>query len=284
MLPTPEKPYSQFVGWFDATTDGTQITADTTVTANMTLYAYWNAEQFSINFNSRGGSDCNSVTRAYGDMLGPLPEPVRLHYLFLGWYDASVRGVRLDEFSVVSGYMTCYAYWQPLDYTVTLNSCGGTLLEPITRTYGTKLGVLPRPTRAGFVFAGWYFSKTGKTVATSNHYVYGPVTLYARWKSKDATLKKLRLSKGKLTSRFKPTKKKYNVVLSVNTASVRLKPTTKHKSAKIAIKVSGGGYRRISSVKVPVARAKKKIVWIRVTAQDVKTRHIYRVVIKRKAR
>ena len=56
-LPVPTKAGYTFVGWFTAASGGTQVTADTVVTAvaNHTLYAQWSAMGYTANWNSGTG-------------------------------------------------------------------------------------------------------------------------------------------------------------------------------------------------------------------------------------
>ena len=47
--------------------------------------------------------------------------------------------------------------------------------------HGEAMGQLPVPTRAGYVFTGWYTAAEGGTEITSAHVVTADMTLYAHW-------------------------------------------------------------------------------------------------------
>ena len=57
-LPTPTRTGYTFVGWWTATSNGTQITSSTKVaiTAAQTLYAHWTANTYTVTFNPNGGN------------------------------------------------------------------------------------------------------------------------------------------------------------------------------------------------------------------------------------
>ena len=64
---------------------------------------------------------------------GALPEPVREHYTFTGWYTAD--GTKADEDTIVpAGGLTLTAGWERISATITLNSGKGSL-DPIEKAY-----------------------------------------------------------------------------------------------------------------------------------------------------
>ncbi len=70
--------------------------------------------------------------------------------------------------------------------TVTYDANGGTV-SPASATTKNGTVTLPKPTRAGCDFAGWYTARTGGTKAGDANATYAPsadVTLYARWTGK----------------------------------------------------------------------------------------------------
>jgi uncharacterized repeat protein (TIGR02543 family) len=68
-------------------------------------------------------------------------------------------------------------------YTVTLDPNGGTVsLAALVRTPGANVGTPPTPTRAHYVFDGWYTSATGGTRVITTTKVTASITSYAHWK------------------------------------------------------------------------------------------------------
>lgn len=87
------------------------------------------------------------------------------------------------------------AAWRP--YTVSLNANGGTV-NPVyvNAVSDQKLGEMPTPTRAGFLFDGWYTQQYGGaqwTADTVFPYAHD-VTLYAHWISATTTITSVYIS------------------------------------------------------------------------------------------
>ena len=195
-LPTPTRAADAqytytFKGWFTAATGGTQISASTTVTKNVTYYAQWTAtpRSYTATFNGNGGGtpSPSTITKTYGSELGTLPTCSRTGYTFLGWYTASSGGTKISSTTKITGTVTYYAQWSINSYTVTWNPNGGTV-DPTstTKTYGSTLGTLPTPTRAAdaqytYTFKGWFTAATGGTQISASTTVTKNVTYYAQW-------------------------------------------------------------------------------------------------------
>lgn len=198
-LPTPTRAsiaeYSYtFAGWFTAATGGTQITASTTVTKNVTYYAHWTATKrsYTATFNGNGGNtpSPSSITKEYNTALGTLPTCTRTGYTFLGWYTASSGGTKISTTTVVTKDITYYAQWSINSYTLTFNPNGGTV-TPTSKDleYNSAYGTLPTPTRASdaqytYTFSGWYTAATGGTqVTAATKMAAKDTTVYAHWTS-----------------------------------------------------------------------------------------------------
>lgn len=97
-----------FAGWYDAAKDGEEVTANTKVVSDMTLYAHWKEKSFTIKFDSQGGSAVESKKVSEKDTVSNLPTPTRSGYKFDGWY--TKNGTKVTE---VKGDkdITLYAHW-----------------------------------------------------------------------------------------------------------------------------------------------------------------------------
>jgi len=185
-LPTPTRSGHTFIGWFTAQTGGAQITANTIVPSSTTTYwARWQ-QNVTINLNANGGNvNPTSLSRAPGATMGTLPTPTRGGHAFVGWFTASTGGIQITESTIVpSGSVTYWARWTQ-NVTITFGANGGSV-NPTTRTLriGEPIGTLPIPTRAGFVFVGWFDTSvtTGGTQIASTTVVPNRNTTYwARW-------------------------------------------------------------------------------------------------------
>ena len=78
--------YTQ-VGW--ATTDGGEKVYDFedvyTKNEALTLYPVWNTNQYTITFDTNGGSEIAPITQDYGTNITAPADPTREGYTFIGW-------------------------------------------------------------------------------------------------------------------------------------------------------------------------------------------------------
>jgi uncharacterized repeat protein (TIGR02543 family) len=64
------------------------------------------------------------------------------------------------------------------------DSCGESAVSRRSKRIGQALGALPKPTRKGYVFLGWYYAKKGGRAVTAKTLLAGDTTLYAHWKKR----------------------------------------------------------------------------------------------------
>ena len=191
-LPTPTRSGYTFDGWYTAANGGTKITDSTKVTANMTIYAHWKANAYTVSYNVNGGTgSIASQTKTHGtDLTLTSSVPTRTGYTFVGWSESKSAGsaeyISGGKFSK-NADTTLYAVWKINTYTVKYDLNGGTgSIASQTKTYGTDLTLTSSvPTRTGYTFVGWSESKS----AESAEYISGGkfnknanTTLYAVWK------------------------------------------------------------------------------------------------------
>ena len=156
-----------FGGWNKA--DGTAWDyASDKVTDNITLYAKWAANTYTITFDTAGGSEIAPITQDYGTVITAPEAPTREGYTFIGW-DKEIPTTMPAE------NMTVTAQWEINQYTITFDTNGGSEIAPITQDYGTAITAPANPTRGGYTFMGWD-QEIPKTMPAEN------ITLKARWK------------------------------------------------------------------------------------------------------
>ena len=156
-----------FGGWNKA--DGTAWDyASDKVTDNITLYAKWTANTYTITFDTVGGSEIAPITQDYGTVITAPEAPTREGYTFIGW-DKEIPTTMPTE------NMTVTAQWEINQYTITFDTNGGSEIAPITQDYGTAITAPANPTREGYTFIGWDM-EIPKTMPAEN------ITLKARWK------------------------------------------------------------------------------------------------------
>ena len=130
-----------FIGWDKA--------IPTTMPAeNMTITAKWKVNQYTITFDTNGGSEITPITQDYGTAITAPANPTREGYTFIGW-DKAIPATMPAENMIIT------AKWKVNQYTITFDSNGGSEIAPITQDYGTAIAAPADPTREGYTFIGW---------------------------------------------------------------------------------------------------------------------------------
>ena len=130
-----------FIGW-DREIPTTMPAEDMTVTAQ------WEINQYTITFDTNGGSEIAPITQDYGTNITAPADPIREGYTFIGW-DREISKTMPAE------NMTVTARWEINRYTITFDPAGGSEIAPITQDYGTNITAPADPTREGYTFIGW---------------------------------------------------------------------------------------------------------------------------------
>ena len=150
--------------------------------------------EITVTWNANGGKfgEAESTTTkvAYGQAAVAPSDPTRGGYTLVGWYDATDNDQTvITEFPVLYAAAEYAAKWETTTYAITPNLDGGTLPDGSSMTdYTIESGVLPTPTKPGYIFDGWKVTSVegdsnltvGETV-TSLTGKYGNVTLAAQW-------------------------------------------------------------------------------------------------------
>lgn len=136
-LPSTNREGYSFDGWYTSKKfiSGTEVTSETKIGKNLTLYAKWVALTFDVNLSLDGGTmeskyqDGNNKVD-YGTEI-TLPMPIKTGYLFDGWY---VNGSKVDGSLVVTDDVSITVKWIDINtlqksYKLTLNLDGGALYE-----------------------------------------------------------------------------------------------------------------------------------------------------------
>ena len=135
---------------------------------NITVKAQWEINQYTIAFDTNGGSEIAPITQDYGTEITAPDNPTRKGYTFKGW-DKEIPETMPAE------NMTVKAQWEINQYTIAFDTNGGSEIAPITQDYGTEITAPDNPTRKGYTFKGWD-KEIPETMPAEN------ITITARWK------------------------------------------------------------------------------------------------------
>ena len=159
-----------FKGWYDnENLTGSPVTAiGGAETGNKEYWAKWEINQYTITFDTNGGSEIAPITQDYGTEITAPADPTRKGYTFKGW-DKEIPETMPAE------NITVKAQWEINQYTITFDTNGGSEIAPITQDYGTEITAPDNPTRKGYTFKGWD-KEIPETMPAEN------ITITARWK------------------------------------------------------------------------------------------------------
>ena len=140
----------------------------------LTLYPVWNANQYTITFDTAGGSEIAPITQDYGTEITAPDNPTRKGYTFKGW-DKEIPETMPAE------NITVKAQWEINQYTIAFDTNGGSEIAPITQDYGTEITAPDNPTRKGYTFKGWD-KEIPETMPAEN------MTVKAQWEINQYTI------------------------------------------------------------------------------------------------
>jgi len=141
---------------------------------NITVKAQWEINQYTIAFDTNGGSEITPITQDYGTKITAPDNPTRKGYTFKGW-DKEIPETMPAE------NMTVKAQWEINQYTITFDTNGGSEIAPITQDYGTEITAPDNPTRKGYTFKGWD-KEIPETMPAEN------ITVKAQWEINQYTI------------------------------------------------------------------------------------------------
>ena len=149
-LNNPTREGYTFAGWIGTgLTEATQVvTIAAGSTGNRAYTAIWTINQYTITFDTDGGSEVAAITQDYATEVTAPADPTKTGYTFTGWEPAVPETIPAED-------MTVTAQWQINQYTITFDTDGGSEVAAITQDYNTVVTAPADPTKTGFTFKGW---------------------------------------------------------------------------------------------------------------------------------
>ena len=140
-----------------------------------------------VTFDTNGGSAVESIT--VGEDFKLPANPTKDGFVFAGWYlDKECTQPYKD---VPDASCTLYAKWLSVNWTITLNACGGEVSQTTQTVSVGGSYTLPVAEKQGFYFNGWYDAESGGVQYTNvqgasiaNWVEYDDKTLYAQYTAK----------------------------------------------------------------------------------------------------
>ena len=132
-LNNPTKTGYTFKGWKQNGEGDAMMTVTISQgsTGHLAYTATWQVNQYTITFDSNGGSAVDAITQDYGTAITSPDEPTRTGYDFDGWSPAVPATMPAENMTVV-------AQWTKATYTVTITG-GGVTADNTTPKYGDNV-------------------------------------------------------------------------------------------------------------------------------------------------
>lgn len=205
---TGKIPGYRFDGWYTAPNGGNKYDFNTPLTGNVTVYAHWVGNGYTVRFAGNGATGGNTPDQAFQYNIGQNLRRngfVRDGYTFTGWKRADNQQAYGDGQWVTNlttqpnGIVTMVAQWSANEAHIRYNPnppAGKTTGGQGTPNWDGHTGDTPTIgqngwTIDGYTFAGWATSPDGSGVRyapgarwTAN----GTLTLYAQWTPGQASL------------------------------------------------------------------------------------------------
>lgn len=182
-IPTTTKEGYTFEHWLKGTEE---VTLNTVFNANTTLRAVFETIEFTIVFNTNGGTLlAETATVSYGQDF-TLPTPVKNGSVFQGWYsEPELTNLLPETIEVVEDAMI-YAKWSVVGVdvvSVSYFSEGLGLIESSYVAPNTTITLITPPEREGYEFVNWINGLTFNPIVTNTFVVTQDVVFFADWVS-----------------------------------------------------------------------------------------------------
>jgi uncharacterized repeat protein (TIGR02543 family) len=180
-IPPTLKTGHSFQGWFTDIGLTQAFNLTNMPSSDLILYTKWSINEYTINFETNGGNNLDSINKEFGGLIESLPSPTKLGHTFLGWSwnNESISEI-IFPFEMPSNNLILYARWSVNSYFLTFETNENEEYESVLINFNESI-VFPSPQKYGYKFAGWFLDPELQHENTLNLMPDRDVTLYASW-------------------------------------------------------------------------------------------------------
>jgi uncharacterized repeat protein (TIGR02543 family) len=154
------------------------------VASLLLLSACTNRNEYTIKFESNGGSAIEDITFNINDPITKLPEPTKEGYVFSGWYLDEGLNEAFDIENINDKEIILYAKWSDSHLvSITYDAMGGSS-DQTNEVKDDEIPLIYAPIKEGYVFLGWYFDQSYQNVYIFDEPLTEDTTLYAKWEER----------------------------------------------------------------------------------------------------
>jgi uncharacterized repeat protein (TIGR02543 family) len=150
--------------------------------AIFTLTGCFGPDSITVTFDTGGGTPIEAIVTDEKTPVTFPDDPVLTGHMFEGWsLSSDGSGDLLSDQTDFENDVTLYARWIILDFTLSFETNGGSILDDMRIPYGSIVTEPSTPTKDGHAFAGWYDDPGFITPHTFDTMPAHDITLYAKW-------------------------------------------------------------------------------------------------------
>ena len=183
--PSVSKEGHTLEGWYTSINEGETLDerwsfSSNSVNYDLTLYANWEINEYTITFDANGGRTVNDITQDYDTDLS-LPNANRTGHSFVGWYEDEGLNKQFELSEMPAEDLTLYAKWEINEYTISFESKGGTTVDSIITDGESRVSIPEDPEKEGYEFDGWYEDEDLNKPFELSEMPAEDLTLHAKW-------------------------------------------------------------------------------------------------------
>lgn len=151
---------------------------------NVTLFAVWEPDTFSVTYNSNGGTGTLSRAEVKYDDNVPLPADAAIYkdgFFLSGWAKTDSANYALKSLKMPAENLTLYAVWSKQKPTAKISLHYDDKIQVLEKEIGSTVDMLDSfgVTKDGFSVEGWYLENSPKRLESL--YISGNCDVYAKW-------------------------------------------------------------------------------------------------------
>lgn len=174
-----------FIKWFDSA-EYTNVVTEIVKGShgNIVLYSNYKINQYTITFESNGGTSVEPITQNYATAVSEPSAPAKNGYIFDGWYSDEALENKYVFNTIPAENITIYARWKLARYEIKYHLAGGVNDEenPLEYTILSENITFKQPKRDGYEFRGW-FADSGLSIGITGIATgsFGDKEAFAKW-------------------------------------------------------------------------------------------------------
>jgi len=179
----PTRELHTFVGWYTQAEGGVPFDFNAPIIADTVVHARWVSYR-TVTFDLHGGiGDFPAQVIPHNTTAtAPTAEPTQANHVFMGWYTQAEGGVPFDFSVPIIADTVVHARWVRY-HIVTFELHGGAGEFPAQTVLDNTTAIAPtaEPTRANYIFAGWYTLAEDGIIFDFNTPITADITIHAIW-------------------------------------------------------------------------------------------------------